>query len=199
MYWRLFRSQIMMLVSCEPLKRMSPTPQRQKMKPVCPASMWTQCSSGALWCAAGVVVPPGEVPGTGERQRVGETPLWGDRSLRCGGAAPLPMLPCACWLLSDWCILMLRRSLPDGETGLTLDAGSSGACRRARSARGTTSKCESFGMVGESTTVASPSRSSTSVPFGKPAALMIVFSICSTVAPGYHMTAFFLMPGCTEM
>lgn len=32
--------------------------QRHSTEPVWPASTWTQCSSGALWCAVGVVVPP---------------------------------------------------------------------------------------------------------------------------------------------
>lgn len=68
-----------------------------------------------------------------------------------------------------------------------------------RSVKAATSKCVSFGIVVDRTTVTSPSRSSICVPTGKPAALAIARSICSTVAPGYHITAFFLISGGTEM
>ena len=40
---KLFRSQIMMLQSWEPVKSTSPTVQRHCTKPLCPAKMWTQC------------------------------------------------------------------------------------------------------------------------------------------------------------
>mmetsp|Transcript_29608 Transcript_29608/g.69805 ORF Transcript_29608/g.69805 Transcript_29608/m.69805 type:complete len:211 (-) Transcript_29608:125-757(-) len=59
---------------------------------------------------------------------------------------------------------------------------------------GTTVSRVSFGMVGEITTVVSPSRTSTDVPAGRPQAFTTVSSICSGVEPGNHTTGLPLPP-----